>query len=191
MQLQLPDSPGARVAALLALAAFLAVLSALAGFRRVPASERLVVLRFGRLLGARGPGLRYLLPFADRGLRVSMRKAPLDIWFRGTTHDGVPVRVKALALLGADDPVRYALTADEPTSAARAVAETALRSVIAERDLADLPRMRSEGDPELLHRVNAAIAPWGITAALVTITEVDAPVQAELLRWAETLKPAP
>ncbi|MFC5744509.1 SPFH domain-containing protein [Actinomadura rugatobispora] len=185
------NSLGARAGMLLLLAGLLVVVAAAAGIRRVAEGERLVVLRFGKVRGAHGPGLRYLAPIADRGVRVSMRAAPLDVWFRGTTRDGVPVQVKALAMVGAADPVRYALAARTPSAADRAVAEIALRSVIAARDLEALPRMISDGDPELLERLNAAIEPWGATATLVTITDVQVPVRAELLRWARDLGAAP
>lgn len=70
----------ARESPLAASAAFLIVLGlviaavAVSGLRRVGPSERLVVRRFGRTRGVRGPGLRYLLPLADTGVRVPLRR---------------------------------------------------------------------------------------------------------------------
>lgn len=151
---------------------------AVSGLRRVGASERLVVRRFGRTRGVRGPGLRFLLPFADTGVRVPIGARPHDIWFRAMTRDGVPVQVKAHALMGADDPVRYAEAADAPSSAAQAGAESALRGVIADRDLADLPSLLADGDdPELVRRVNEAVRPWGVAASLVSIMDATVPVR--------------
>ncbi|GAA1852072.1 SPFH domain-containing protein [Actinomadura bangladeshensis] len=167
----------ASIAFLIVLGLVLAVV-AVSGLRRVGASERLVVRRFGRTRGVRGPGLRFLLPLADTGVRVPMGARPHDLWFRATTRDGVPVRVKAHALMGADDPVRYAEAADAPSSAAQAGTEFVLRGVIADRDLADLPSLLADGgDPELVRRVNEAVRPWGVAASLVSITDATVPVR--------------
>jgi regulator of protease activity HflC (stomatin/prohibitin superfamily) len=155
--------------------------AALSGLRHVGPSERLVVRRFGRTRGVRGPGLRYLLPLADSGVRVPAGPRPHDLWFRAMTRDGVPVRLKAHALMGADDPVRYAAAADTsgaPSSAAQAMTEVALRGLIADRDLADLPSLLAGGDdPELVRRVDEAVRPWGVAASLVSITDATVPVR--------------
>src|SRR5690606_32821521 len=85
---------------------------------------------------------------------------------------------KARALMGADDPVRYAESADSPSSAAQAGTEAVLRGVIADRDLADLPSLLADGDdPELVRRVNEAVRPWGVAAGLVSITDATVPVR--------------
>ncbi|XRQ05769.1 SPFH domain-containing protein [Actinomadura welshii] len=166
--------------AILIVLGLLVALVAASGFRRVEASERLVVRRFGRTHGVRGPGLRFLLPIAETGERVPMGILPHDIWFRATTKDGVPVRVKALAMMGADDPVRYA-AADTPSSAAQAVTEVTLRELVADRDLADLQSLMATGDDsELVRRVNEAVRPWGVAASLVSITDATVPVRADL-----------
>ncbi|WP_165950253.1 SPFH domain-containing protein [Actinomadura sp. GC306] len=150
------------------------------GLHRVGASERLVVRRFGRTTGVRGPGLRFLIPFVDTGVRVPMGAQPHDIWFKATTRDGVHVRVRALAMMGADDPVTYAAAADAPSSAARTVTEVALRDAVADRDLADLPSLMATGDDELVRRVDEAVRPWGVAASLVSITDALVPVRPEL-----------
>ncbi|SNS24873.1 SPFH domain / Band 7 family protein [Actinomadura meyerae] len=173
-----PLPPSTAFLIVLGLAVAVAVLS---GLRHVGPSERLVVRRFGRTRGVRGPGLRYLLPLADSGVRVPAGPRPHDLWFRAMTRDGVPVRLKAHALMGADDPVRYAAAADTsgaPSSAAQAMTEVALRGLIADRDLADLPSLLAGGDdPELVRRVAEAVRPWGVAASLVSITDATVPVR--------------
>ncbi|HEY8482419.1 MAG TPA: SPFH domain-containing protein [Spirillospora sp.] len=165
--------------------AFLIVLGLLAvvvvgsGFRRVGASERLVVRRFGRTAGVRGPGPRFLLPFVDEGVRVPVDEQSYDLWFRATTGDGVPVRVRAVVGMEADDPVRYASAADVPSSAAQAAAEVALRDAVARRDLADLPSLMDAGDDaDLVRRVDEAVRPWGMGARRVAIVDATVPVRA-------------
>lgn len=182
-------------AASLIVLGLLVVLVCASGFRRVRAAERLVVRRSGRTVGVRGPGLRFLLPFVDTGVRVPMDARPHDIWLKATTRDGVPVRVKALAVMGVDDPVRYAATADA-SSAAQTAVERTLRDLIAGRDLVDLASLLTGGDDaglhradlhraglhptDLLRRVNEALRPGGMAATLVEVTDALVPVRADL-----------
>ncbi|MFS2294471.1 MAG: SPFH domain-containing protein [Actinomadura sp.] len=182
-------------AASLIVLGLLVVLVCASGFRRVRAPERLVVRRSGRTVGVRGPGLRFLLPFVDTGVRVPMDARPHDIWLKATTRDGVPVRVKALAVMEVDDPVRYAATADA-SSAAQTAVERTLRDLIAGRDLVDLASLLTGGDDaglhradlhraglhptDLLRRVNEALRPGGMAATLVEVTDALVPVRADL-----------
>ncbi|RKS76284.1 SPFH domain/Band 7 family protein [Actinomadura pelletieri DSM 43383] len=148
------------------------------GLRVVEASERLVVRRFGRAPEIRGPGVRYLLPLADSGVRVPVRLQPLHVWFRATTRDAVPVRGRALVTMRVDDPVRYARTGS-PHAAMQAIIETVLRDVIADRDLADLPALLADGgdDPGPVLRVNRVMRPLGVVAVLVSLTDATVPVR--------------
>ena len=182
-------------AASLIVLGLLVVLVCASGFRRVRAPERLVVRRSGRTVGVRGPGLRFLLPLADTGVRVPMDARPHDIWLKATTRDGVPVRVKALAVMEVDDPVRYAAAADA-SSAAQTVVELTLRDLIAGRDLVDMASLLKGGDDagppradlhraglhptDLLRRVNEALRPGGMAATLVEVTDALVPVRADL-----------
>ncbi|TYC09398.1 SPFH domain-containing protein [Actinomadura syzygii] len=168
--------------AVLVLAGLVAGAVAVSGLRRVAPSERLVVRRFGRTRGVRGPGLRYLLPLAESGVRVPMGPRPHHLWFKATTGDGVPVRVRALALVGTSDPVRYAEAAavlgGGGASGAQGAVEGALRAVVADRDLADLASLLADGDDaELVRRVDEAVRPWGATASLVSVTDATVPVR--------------
>ncbi|MFI0405113.1 SPFH domain-containing protein [Actinomadura sp. 3N508] len=154
-----------------------AVVLAVSGVRRVGASERLVVQRFGGTPEVRGPGLRYLLPLADTGVRVPLDLPPHHVWFKAMTRDGVAVQGKALATMRVADPVRYAQAPDSPSSAAQALIQVSLRDVIAARDLADLPALLdTSDDPDLVGHVNRAVRPWGIVAGLVAIVDATIPV---------------
>lgn len=155
-------SPLAFPAAFLIVLGLLAATVAASGLRRVEPDERLVVRRSGRTRGVREPGLRYLVPLADSGVRVPAGARSYGLWFRAMTRDGVPVRIKALAELRVDDPAAYAASAETPSFAVQAAAEAALRGVMTDRDLADLPSLLAGGDdPELVRRVGEAVRPWG------------------------------
>ncbi|URN06885.1 SPFH domain-containing protein [Actinomadura madurae] len=172
-------SPLAFPAAFLIVLGLLAATVAASGLRRVEPDERLVVRRSGRTRGVREPGLRYLVPLADSGVRVPAGARSYGLWFRAMTRDGVPVRIKALAELRVDDPAAYAASAETPSFAVQAAAEAALRGVMADRDLADLPSLLAGGDdPELVRRVGEAVRPWGVAARLVSVTDATVPVRA-------------
>ncbi|WP_161791049.1 SPFH domain-containing protein [Actinomadura welshii] len=187
-------SPLAFHTAFLIVLGLLAATVAASGLRRVEPDERLVVRRSGRTRGVREPGLRYLVPLADSGVRVPAGARSYGLWFRAMTRDGVPVRIKALAELRVEDPAAYAASAETPSSAVpslavssfsvssfavQAAAEAALRGVMADRDLADLPSLLAGGDdPELVRRVGEAVRPWGVAARLVSVTDAAVPVRA-------------
>lgn len=115
-------SPLAFPAAFLIVLGLLAATVAASGLRRVEPDERLVVRRSGRTRGVREPGLRYLVPLADSGVRVPAGARSYGLWFRAMTRDGVPVRIKALAELRVDDPAAYAASAETPSFAVQAAA---------------------------------------------------------------------
>ncbi|MEO3828501.1 SPFH domain-containing protein [Actinomadura sp. B10D3] len=176
-------SPLAFPAAFFIVLGLLAATAAASGLRRVEPDERLVVRRSGRTRGVRGPGLRYLVPLADSGVRVPAGARSYGLWVRAMTRDGVPVLVKARAELRVDDPAAYAASAETPSTlpsfAVQAAAEAALRGMIADRDLADLPSLLADGDdPEPVRRVGEAVRPWGVAATLVSVTDATVPVRA-------------
>ena len=47
--------------------------------RVVPEYQRLVVFRLGRCIGARGPGLVFLIPVMDRPVRADLREQVREI----------------------------------------------------------------------------------------------------------------
>ena len=68
--------------------------------RIVPEYERLVVLRMGRLIGVKGPGLVLLIPFIDRGIRVDLREQYIEVTRQTCiTKDNAPVDIDLLIYL--------------------------------------------------------------------------------------------
>ncbi|MGW7479481.1 SPFH domain-containing protein [Nonomuraea muscovyensis] len=154
--------------------------------RVVGEDERLVVCRLGRVVSVRGPGLVLLWPGLEREVRVSLRLVCLDLFCpEVVTRDGVSVRFKATAVAAATDPVRFAMTTDEPLTATVLVAEGVLRRQIAERDLADLPTMITHGCAEMADRISDMTGRWGVQVTLLDITDIQVPLRGELLAWAQ------
>ncbi|WP_188197538.1 SPFH domain-containing protein [Nonomuraea sp. SYSU D8015] len=154
--------------------------------RVVGEDERLVVRRLGRGAGVRGPGLVLLWPGLEREARVSLRLVCLDLFCpEAVTRDGVSVRVKATAVAAATDPVRFAMTTDEPLTATTLVAEGVLRRQIAQRDLGELPALATADCAEMADRISDSAARWGVHVTLLDITDIQVPLRGELIAWAQ------
>ncbi|HEU5043642.1 MAG TPA: SPFH domain-containing protein, partial [Nocardioidaceae bacterium] len=105
--------------------------------RLVQQYERGVVLRFGRLLPViREPGLRLIIPFADRMRKVSLQTVVMGIPAQGAiTRDNVTLTVDAVVYYRVVDPVKAVINVQQYHMAVSQVAQTSLRSVIGRADL--------------------------------------------------------
>ena len=87
------------------IAAALALL--LSGIKIMKEYERAVVLRLGRLVGYRGPGIIYVIPGIERMERIDMRTITMDVPAQDViTRDNVSVKVNAVLYFRVVDPNR-------------------------------------------------------------------------------------
>lgn len=109
------------------------------------------MLRFGRLLPAlREPGLRMIVPFADKMTKVSTQIIVMPVPAQGAiTRDNVTVTVDAVVYFRVVDPVKAVVTVGHYLQATSQVAQTSLRSVIGRADLDTLLSDREQIDGEL------------------------------------------
>src|SRR3981081_1224216 len=119
--------------------------------RLVQQYEQGVVLRFGRLLPRiRQPGLRLIVPIADRMRKVSMQTVVMGIPAQGAiTRDNVTLTVDAVVYFRVIDPIRAIINAQHYPAAVSQVAQPALRSVIGRADLDPLLSDRHQINAEL------------------------------------------
>ncbi len=150
--------------------------------------ERAVVFRLGRLLGARGPGLIFLIPLIDTMVRVDQRTVTLNVPPQDViTHDNVPARVNAVAYFRITDPVDSVVDVEDFLQATSQIAQTTLRSVLGKADLDTLLSERERLNEELQQIIDEQTAPWGIKVAVVEIKDVEIPadMQRAMARQAE------
>src|SRR6266404_5063154 len=77
------------------------------GVKIVREYERAVVLRLGRIVGARGPGVIYVIPFVEQMYRIDLRTITLDVPSQDViTRDNVSVKVSAVLYFRVVDPNR-------------------------------------------------------------------------------------
>jgi regulator of protease activity HflC (stomatin/prohibitin superfamily) len=154
----------------------------LAAIRIVPEYERGVVFRLGRVIGAKGPGLFFIIPIVDRMVRVSLRTVTQDIPPQDIiTKDNVTVRVNAVSYFNVVDPVKAVIAIQNYRYGTSQIAQTTLRSIIGQVDLDDLLVKRDEINQQLQHIIDEVTNPWGVKVTLVEVKDVELP---ELMRRA-------
>jgi regulator of protease activity HflC (stomatin/prohibitin superfamily) len=139
--------------------------------------ERAIVLRFGRFVGMRGPGLFWIVPFFDRvSSWIDQRTITTGFAAEQTlTADTVPVNVDAVLFWMVHDAERAALEVQDYSQAVSWAAQTALRDIIGRTTLADLLRGRERIEGELQRLIDERSNPWGVTVSSVEMRDIVIP----------------
>jgi len=165
-------------AVIVAICAVLLVFLVLAGasVRVLREYERAVIFRLGRLIGPRGPGLIFLIPFVDRMVKVSLRTVTLSIPPQDViTRDNVTARVNAVAYFRVVDPDDSVVKIEDFLAATSQVSQTTLRSVLGKAELDTLLSKREELNDDLQQIIDEQTEPWGIKVSTVEIKDVELP----------------
>jgi len=139
--------------------------------------ERAIVLRLGRFIGMRGPGLFWIVPFADTVTTwIDQRTITTSFAAEQTlTSDTVPVNVDAVLFWMVHDAQRAALEVQDYAQAVSWAAQTALRDIIGRTPLADLLKGRERIEQELQQLIDQRSNPWGVTVQSVEMRDVVIP----------------
>jgi regulator of protease activity HflC (stomatin/prohibitin superfamily) len=139
--------------------------------------ERAVVLRFGRFVGLRGPGLFWITPFVDSVSSViDQRTIATGFAAEQTlTADTVPVNVDAVMFWMVHDAEKAALEVQDYGRAVAWAAQTALRDIIGRTTLAELLRGREQVQNELQKLIDERSNPWGLTVSAVEMRDIVIP----------------
>jgi len=160
----------------LGVAAVVALLLFFASVRVLREYERGVIFRLGRVIGAKGPGLFFLIPIVDRMVRVTLRTLTREIPPQDViTKDNVTVTVDAVTYFNVVDPVRSVVAIEDHVAATFQIAQTTLRSVLGQADLDELLTKRDEINQRLQQIVDEVTSPWGVKVSLVEVKRVDLP----------------
>lgn len=150
--------------------------------------ERGVIFRLGRLVGSRGPGWVWLIPFFERIVRVSLRVVTMDVPPQDViTKDNVSIKVNAVVYFRVMDPNKAIVEVEDFLYATSQIAQTTLRSILGESELDDLLARRESINKKLQKIIDEQTDPWGIKVSLVEIKHVDLPteMQRAMARQAE------
>ena len=147
-----------------------------AAVRVFPEYERGVIFRLGRVIGAKGPGLFFIIPIVDRVVRVSLRIVTKEIPPQDViTRDNVTVRVNAVTYFNVIDPVNSVVAIEDYVNGTFQIAQTTLRSILGQVDLDELLTKRDEINQRLRRIVDDVTEPWGVKVSLVEIKDVELP----------------
>ena len=143
--------------------------------------ERAVVLRFGRFVGLKGPGLFILVPVVDEiSQLVDQRVRVTDVSAESAlTKDTVPVNVDAIVFWTVWDAQKAVLEVADFLDAIALSAQTALRETIGRHMLAEMITEREQLGKQLQAILDEKTNPWGITVQSVEIRDVKIPAELE------------
>lgn len=155
----------------------LVILLLTSSVRMVQQYQRGVVLRFGRLQSAvRQPGLRLMVPVADRMVKVPIQTVVMDVAPQGAiTKDNVTLSVDAVVYFRVTDPVKAVVNVENYIGAISQVARTSLRSVIGRADLDTLLSDREQVNSELRAVIDTPTEDWGVSVDRVEIKDIALP----------------
>jgi regulator of protease activity HflC (stomatin/prohibitin superfamily) len=139
--------------------------------------ERAIILRLGRYIGMRGPGLFWIVPFVDSVTAwIDQRTITTSFAAEQTlTSDTVPVNVDAVLFWMVHDAQRAALEVQDYSQAVSWAAQTALRDIIGRTALTDLLKGREKIEQELQTLIDQRSNPWGVTVQSVEMRDVVIP----------------
>jgi regulator of protease activity HflC (stomatin/prohibitin superfamily) len=143
--------------------------------------EKAIILRFGRFIGLRGPGIFWIIPIVDQipvwiDHRVMVTPFSAE---KTLTKDTVPVDVDAVLFWLVWDAEKAALEVEDYQVAISWAAQTALREVIGQMDLADILVGRARMDQDLQKIIDDRTTPWGVTVQSVEIRDIVIPQELE------------
>ncbi len=154
----------------------LVVLFAMSAVRVVREYERGVIFRLGRLIGAKGPGLFFLIPIVDKMVKVSLRVITMDIPPQEViTKDNVTCQVNAVLFFRVVDPNKAVNEVENFLLATNQIAQTTLRSVLGQVELDELLAEREKLNKQLQAIIDEHTDPWGIKVRAVEIKDVRLP----------------
>jgi regulator of protease activity HflC (stomatin/prohibitin superfamily) len=147
----------------------LVVVAIISGIKILKEYERGVVFRLGRMVGARGPGLVYVIPGIEK--MVKMDIPPQDV----ITRDNVSVKVNAVLYFRVLDPNKAVREVENYLFATSQLAQVTLRSVCGQGELDELLAEREKINTRIQEILDAQTDPWGIKVVLVELKHIDLP----------------
>jgi len=138
--------------------------------------DRGVIFRLGRLIGAKGPGLIFLIPVIDRMVKVSLRTVVMDVPTQDViTKDNVSIKVNAVVYFRVMQPTKAIVEVENYLFATSQLSQTTLRSILGQSELDELLSQREKINRELAVIIDNQTEPWGIKVSNVEVKHIDLP----------------
>jgi regulator of protease activity HflC (stomatin/prohibitin superfamily) len=150
--------------------------------------ERGIVLRFGRYVGIRSPGLNLIIPYIDRMVKVDIRVETMVVEPQEViTNDNVTVQVDAVVYFQVVNPEDAVIRVMNYGMATTQISLTTLRSVLGQSELDELLAHRDRINERLQQIIDEHTEPWGVQVTAVEVKDVLLPenLQRAMARQAE------
>lgn len=151
--------------------------------------ERAVVFRLGKLIGAKGPGVVFLIPMVDRMVRMDLRVITISVAKQEImTRDNVPVTMDAVVYFRIVEPEAAVVKVENYLQATSLIAQTTMRSVLGQSELDELLARRDKINQVLQEIIDKHTGPWGVKVTAVEVRDVVLPdgMKRAMARQAET-----
>ena len=158
------------------------------GVRVLTEYERGVVFRFGRFIGVKPAGLRWIIPGVDRMVRIGLREIVMDVPSQEViTRDNVSVKVNAVLYFRVLHPEKAVIQVENYLYGTSQLAQTTLRSVCGQAELDELLAEREDINQKLQAIIDLQTEPWGVKVRAVEVKQIDLPteMQRAMARQAE------
>ena len=154
----------------------LVLVAIISGIKILKEYERAVVFRLGRMVGARGPGLVYIIPGIEKMVKMDLRTVTMDIPPQDViTRDNVSVKVNAVLYFRVVEPNKAVREVENYLFATSQLAQVTLRSVCGQGELDELLAEREKINARIQEILDAQTDPWGIKVVLVELKHIDLP----------------
>jgi len=154
----------------------IAVAALISGIKILKEYERGVVFRLGRMVGARGPGMVYIIPGIEKMVKMDLRTVTMDIPPQDViTRDNVSVKVNAVLYFRVLDPNLAVREVENYLFATSQLAQVTLRSVCGQGELDELLSEREKINSRIQDILDRQTDPWGIKVVLVELKHIDLP----------------
>jgi hypothetical protein len=146
------------------------------GIAIVKEYERGVVFRVGKLRNTRNPGLRFMIPFVDNMLKVSLRTITRPIESQQViTKDNVSINVAAVAYYHRVDPVKSIIEVESVDSAIYQIAQTTVRNVVGSSILDQVLSHTEQLNASIKQILEATSERWGVVVQIVELKDIVLP----------------
>jgi regulator of protease activity HflC (stomatin/prohibitin superfamily) len=152
------------------------VIVLLAGIRVIKEYQRGVIFRLGRLVGARGPGIIYVLPIFEKMVRVGLRTVTMNIPSQKIiTKDNVSIDIAAVAYYHVADAQKSVVAIEDVEDAVNQISQTTVRNVVGQFMLDQFLSQTVDINEKIKTIIDTHTEPWGIQVTAVEIKDVTLP----------------
>jgi regulator of protease activity HflC (stomatin/prohibitin superfamily) len=138
--------------------------------------ERGVLFTLGRIRGARGPGVVFVVPLLQQIRVVDQRMVTMDVPPQDViTRDNISIKVNAVIYFRVVDPIKAINQVENYLYATSQLSQTTLRSVCGEAELDDLLSKREAINQRIQNIIDHQTDPWGIKVSMVELKDIDLP----------------